>query len=139
MSSSCCALPLPVQGLPECQQHLSGAFALKASLGSGAVSRLAPVGHLQQHPGGSVSVRKHLQMFPFWLQLVVRAQALWQRVKPGEAPASVTPAHTPFPPPSLGDFLGNVGNGASAATQGAAGCRCLPPFPAALQLSAGMR
>lgn len=93
---ACCALPLPVQGLPECQQHLSAAFALTASRGPGAVSRLAPVGHRRQCPGGSVNVRKHLQMFLFWLQLVVRTQAHWQVVKSGEAPASVTPAHAPF-------------------------------------------
>lgn len=81
--TACCALPLPVQGLPECQQHLSGPFTLRASRGPGTVSRLAPVGHLQQCPGGSVNVRKHLQMFLFWLQLVVRTQAHWRLVKLG--------------------------------------------------------
>lgn len=103
--TACCALPLPVQGLPEFQQHRSGAFALAASQGPGAVRRLALVGHLQQFPRGSVHVRKHLQMFLFLLQLVVSSRAHWQLVKPGEALASVTPAHAPFSVFQSGCFL----------------------------------
>lgn len=63
----------------------------------GAVSRVAVVWHLQQCPRESAMVRKHLYMFPFWLWLVAGTQAHWQLVKPGKAPASLTPAHIPFP------------------------------------------
>lgn len=128
---SCCALPLPAQGLPECQQHLSNTFILTASKGL----VLSAGWTLPAMPQRKCYCQKAFAQVSF---LAVVGGRDTGTLATGEARQSTCFIHSsscafPYLPVQV---FSNMGNGAWAVTWENVGFHWLPAFQDTLQLPA---